>query len=596
MGVEAVHIESVTPYADLRYELVRGTVDFAVDPEHPANRSIVDLDRAPRGADGLVRFDADLRILRPVDGGSGDLLFVVPNRGLLGGAPFSTGTVVDYADLERVDPGDGFLLDRGWTIVWCGWQWDVRRGPGNLGITVPEADVPPGRMRVEWRSDTDEKRHLLSDTMPGLGAFFRFDTYPTADIGDPEAVLAVRTSPDGEWSEIPRDSWHFTDATHIALAGGFRAFHWYELVYRTSRAPVVGCGLLAIRDIVSHLRSEGVQRTFGFGISQSGRLLRQFLWDGLNLDESGTRVFDGVFAHVAAGARGEFNHRYAQPSLTGVDGFAGLPPFDGSGLLARQRDSGGVPKVVLTNSASEYWRGDGSLVHVDPVTGADLPEDPDVRVYALAGTDHMGPNPIKGVLPGVNPTHKLDPQPVLRALLIALRQWVIGEEAAPPSRVPRVADGTAVPAAKVLDRFGHVPHPNPDLLPRPRRLDLGPEADRGVGRWPVRRGDPYIGLVSMVDDDGNELAGIRLPAVAAPLASYTGWNPRRHVDHLPDVLYERLGSKLPFPPGRPTVADRYPTRAAYAAAVREAANALVSERLLLAGDVEAVVGQAVADY
>ncbi|RDI66585.1 alpha/beta hydrolase domain-containing protein [Nocardia pseudobrasiliensis] len=385
MGVEAVRVGSVSPYGDRAYELVRGTAEFAVDPGHSANRRIVDLEFAPRGDDGLVRFDADLRILRPVGGGSGDLLVVVPNRGRLGGAPFSMGTVVDYADLERIDAGDGFLPDRGWTIVWCGWQWDVRRGPGQLGVTVPRAQVPPGWVRVEWRSDRDRKRpHLLSETMPGLGGFFRFETYPTADIGDPAAVLRVRDTPDGEWSEIPRGSWRFTDAEHIALDGGFRAFHWYELVYRTARAPIAGCGLLAVRDIVSHLRSEGVERAFGFGISQSGRFLRQFLWDGMNLDESGRQVFDGVFAHVASGARGEFNHRYAQPSLTGVDGFASLPPFDSTGLLARQRDTGGVPKVILTNSASEYWRGDGSSVHIDAETGTDVPEDPDVRVYALA--------------------------------------------------------------------------------------------------------------------------------------------------------------------------------------------------------------------
>ncbi|MCM6775100.1 alpha/beta hydrolase domain-containing protein [Nocardia sp. CDC159] len=432
--------------------------------------------------------------------------------------------------------------------------------------------------------------------MPGLSGFFRFASYPTADVEDPDAVLTVRTSPNGERTVIPRDAWHFTDSTHIELDGGFQPYHWYELYYRTHRAPVAGCGLLAIRDIVSHLRSQGFERAFGFGVSQCGRLLRQFLWEGLNLDESGNQVFDGVFAHVASGARGEFNHRYAQPSLTGVDGFAALPPFDSTALLARQRESGGVPKVVLTNSASEYWRGDGSLVHVDPVTGDDLPEDPDVRVYALAGTDHFGPNPIKEIMPGANPPHDLDPQPILRALLIALRQWVIDGQAPPPSRVPRVGDGTAVPAAKVLAQFDHVPRPDADALPRPYRLDLGPDADRGIGRWPVEYGDPYLSLVPAVDEDGNEVAGVRLPEVAAPLAVYTGWNPRRAVDGLPNVLYERLGSKLPFPPGRPTITDRYSTRHAYAAAVRAAANALVRERLLLAGDVETVVERAVRAY
>ncbi|MFF0489788.1 alpha/beta hydrolase domain-containing protein [Nocardia sp. NPDC004068] len=595
MAVEAVRVQSVSPYIDDRYELVTGTVGFAVDPGHPANARIVDLDRVKRDLDGKVRFDADLRVLRPVGGGNGDLLLVVPNRGRLGTLPFSRGAVVDFRDLERVDPGDGFLLERGWTVVWCGWQWDVRRGVGSLGVTVPEVAVGPGWMRVEWRGDSDERRHSVSDTMPGMGVFFRFSAYPTVDVDDPEAVLTVRTAPGGERTEIPRGAWRFTDSTHVELEGGFKAFHWYELFYRTEFAPVVGCGLLAVRDVVAHLRSEGgIERAFGFGISQSGRFLRQFLWEGMNLDESGRQVFDGVFAHVASGARGEFNHRYAQPSLTGVDGFGSLPPFDNAGLLARQRESGGVPKVLLSNSASEYWRGDGSLVHAPE--GVDADEDPDVRVYSIAGTDHFGPNPLKSVMAGSNPPHDLDSQPVLRALMIALQRWVYEGVPAPASRVPRVADGTAVPPEQALDPFAHVPHPDPALLPRIHHLDLGPDADHGIGRWPVVRGEPYPSLVPATDEDGNEIAGIRLPAVAAPLAVYTGWNPRRPIEGLPNVLYERLGSKLPFPPDRPSITERYPTRAAYAEAVRAAADQLVTQGFLLAEDVDWVVAETVAEY
>jgi hypothetical protein len=587
MAVESVHINTICAHVDPRYESVEATVHFAVDPGHLSNQRIVDLNLARRHDDGLVRFDADLRLLRPIEGGNGNLLFVVPNRGLPTYAPWLKG---------------GFLLDRGWTLASCGWQWDVTRGPATLGLTAPQADVPPGRIRLEWRVDTAVDEHPLSylppgiDSLPGAEALFRFTDYPTIDVDDVDAVLTVRTTPDGEPAIIPREDWRFSDETRVRMNGGFKPFHWYELVYRTSLAPIAGCGLLAIRDIVSHLRADGIDRTFAYGVSQAGRLLRQFLCDGLNIDESGDTVFDGVLSEFASASRGEFNHRYAQPSVTQVSGFGSLPPFGHTGLLARQREIGGVPKTIFTNSASEYWQGDGALLHVDPLTGKDLPEDPNVRAYLLAGTDHFGSSRIKEAWPAANPVQRLDVTPVHRALLVALENWVADDVVPPPSQVPRISDGTAVARKEALSRFGYTAVPDPAALPYARCIDLGPGAVRGIGRWPVRLGEPYVDLVSAIDEDGNEVAGIRLPAVAAPLATYTGWNPRRPVDDLPDVLYEHLGSKLPFPPGRPSAAERYPTRSDYAAAVRAAAETLVAERFLLSEEIDAVVDKAVADY
>ncbi len=570
MSVESVQVHNVYPHADNRYETVEATVTFAVDPEYQANERITDLRLASRDADGLVRFDADLRLLRPVGGGNGKLLFVVPNRGVPTNAPWLK---------------NGFLLDRGWTIASCGWQWDVQRGPAILGLTAPQAEVAPGFMRLQWRSDTVRDDHPLSfsapeiESIPGAEALFTFTAYPTIDVEDPEAVLTVRTAPDADPTTIPRDAWRFTDETHVALDGGFQPFHWYELVYRTSLAPVAGCGLLAIRDMISHLRADhlltdGIEHTFAYGVSQAGRLLRQFLSDGLNIDESGMTVFDGVFSDFASANRGEFNHRYAQPSTPGSGGLRAAGPFGSADLLARQRELGGVPKTILANSATEYWQGDGALVHVDPHTGADLPEDPDVRTYLLAGTDHFGSSKIKDALPAANPVHHLDVTPVTRALLIALENWVVDAVEPPASRVPRTSDGTAVARKEVLSGFGYAKTPTPAWLPCSQSVDL----------------------VSAIDHDGNEVAGIRLPAVAAPLATYTGWNARQFVEELPDVMYERIGSKLPFPPGRPSVAERYPTRDDYAAAVRSVAQTLVAQRFLLTTEVDAVVKRTVADY
>jgi Alpha/beta hydrolase domain len=584
------------PYGGAPYEWVSAVAEFAVDPLAPANGGIVDLERAPRTSDGLVRFDADLRMLRPADptaGGNGKLLFVVANRGLPGGVPFSVDAPLQFPPSEHLHPGDGHLLKQGWTIAWCGWQWDVIRGPGIVGLQAPVVDaedVGPGWMRVEFRPDADQPDHPLSDSM----LIFSFTDYPTADIDDPDAVLAVRVAPNDEPEPIERSHWRFTSPTTFVVDGGFKAFHWYTLTYRTSLCPVAGSGLLAVRDAVSYLRRDGgFTQAFGYGVSQSGRLLRQFLYEARNLDEDGEKVFDGVFAHIGGGRLGEFNHRYAQPALTHVIGFSNLPPYDTTGLLAPQRAAGGLPKLLLTNTSWEYWRGDGALVHVDPETGEDLPPDPEARAYLLTGTDHIGALPIKDLMPTANPVHTHDTGPILRALFAALVEWVSDGTEPPPQAVPSHADGTATNREDVLARFAGSGAHLPDVakLNVTRDVDLGAAAGEGVGRWPLRLGAEKRALVSTVDDGGNEIAGVALPVVAVPVAAYTGWNPRRPEPGLPDVLYEFVGSRLPLLNGRPPAA-----RAHYETAVRAAAAELVKRRLLLEIDIERTVREALSVY
>ncbi|KAA0097970.1 hypothetical protein CIW49_14930 [Mycolicibacterium sp. P1-18] len=579
---------------DGRSTWTSATASFAVDPTNPANQRIVDLDRAPRNATGLVTFDADVNVLRPVDGGNRKVLLVIPNRGLVTGPPLRAGQFHDPTSLPTGDGEDGFLVDEGWTIAWCGWQWDVVRSPGVLGLTAPEADVEAGPLRLEWRPDTTTPTLPLNPTQPGLPVI-QFAGYPVADPDDEQASLTVRTAPEGQKVAIDRAHWRFSEDSTVTLDGGFQAFCWYELTYRTHRAPVVGSGLLAVRDYATHLRAEGFERVFAFGASQCGRFLRQFLFDGLNVDEAGTPAFDGILSSIAGAARGEFNHRFAQPPLTEVHGFGDQPPFGHHELVRRQRDLGTLPKVIMTNSAWEYWRGDAALQHVDRHTGDDLEEDPDVRSYLIAGTDHFGALDVKAAFPAQNATHALDPTPIHRALLTALDAWVDGVSP-PASQVPRTADGTATSRAEVLGHFGHVPTPDLDALPWARRVDLGPTASRGVGRWPVTLGASYPDVVSAVDADGNEVAGVKLPAVSAPCAVYTGWNPRRRITGLPTAPFERLGSRLPFPSDRPAVTERYADRGAYEATAREAASSLVAARLLLARDADAVVHEALRAY
>jgi hypothetical protein len=462
---------------------------------------------------------------------------------------------------------------------------------------------------------------------------FSFAAYPAADVDDPDAVLSVRDWPDGPRQVIERSRWRFArddgsgrpaaDDTHVWMEGGFEADRFYEVVYRTRACPVVGTGLLAVRDFVSHLRHTGtsvgnpcgpaVDHTIAYGASQSARLLRQLLFEGANVDELGRRVFDGVLAHIGGGRRGEFNHRFAQPSVTSTAGFGHLPPFatddDGSpagGLYDRQRAIGGVPRTIFTNSSWEYWRGDAALSHLGVDGSRDLPEADDTRLYLLSAIDHIGDIPyIKDAVPVANTPNPLDASLLLRAAFVNLERWVCDDVAPPPSIVPRLSDCSAVRRAAVLRRFEAIPKaelPDPGVLHTARTLDLGPDADVGIGRWPVRLGEAYPDLVSEVDDDGNEIAGVRLPELAVPLGTHTAWNPQRTQGDRPAVMCEFVGSFFPFAAtaaereetGDPrlSVQERYGDREDYLARVRAAADALVAANLMLAEDVGTEVARA----
>jgi hypothetical protein len=615
------------------YERIDGLVHFAVNPDDPANTGIVDLDRADRDAHGLVHFTADFCILQPSDPehGSRNLLYLVANRGRRV-LPRQLNRGADLAGSEDIDPGDGFVFRRGLTVAWCGWQWDVIRAPGLIGLDAPTAlddtGAPLlGQVAVEFQPNQQTNDRLLANRV--------HQPYPVANVDDSEAALTVRDWPDGPRTTIPRDRWRFVDDAHVRLTDGFEPGRIYEVVYRTRRCPVVGAGLLATRDFVSYLRSSSatdnpcagrITRTFAFGVSQSGRFLRHYLYLGLNVDETGQTVFDGMLHHVAGARRGEFNHRYAQPSVQSTPSFGHLMPFgyDGQtdpltgrrdGLLARQRVLGGVPRVIATNTSAEYWRGDGSLVHTDLEGKRDVEPPAEVRVYHLAGTQH-GP----GVLPlvdtepnegtrGAHPFNAVDYSPLVRSAFVNLERWVTDDVEPPPNCFPRLADGTAVSAATALESFRRLPRTqvaDPTHLARIRRLDLGPDAERGIGRFPAVTGEPYPTFVAAVDSDGNEVAGVRLPDIAVPVATSTGWNTRHATTGGPELLIPMAGSTLQFASSpaerardadpRPSISERYRDRNDYLARVRAVAQELAVQRLLLPEDVDLVLDAAGRRY
>jgi hypothetical protein len=441
----------------------------------------------------------------------------------------------------------------------------------------------------------------------------------------------VRERRDAVAVEVERGAWRFPDASSLTVENGFEPGKIYELVYRAANPPLVGLGFLAVRDTAAWLRcasaadgnpcAETLDRAYAFGVSQSGRFLRHLLYLGLNEDETGRRVFDAVVPHVAGARRGEFNHRFGQPSLNATHAVGSLFPFtdtvetdpltgERGALLARLEARGTLPKIFTINTSAEYWRGDASLVHTDIPGKRDVEPHPAARVYLFAGSQHTpGSLPPPDADPntggrGREPFNVVDYAPLLRAALVSLDRWVTKGVEPPASNVPRLADGTAVLAEVTAGVFTKIPGVRfPDRVERPVRLDFGPELARGiVTELPPKVGAPFVTFVSAVDADGNEIAGVRPVELLAPLATFTGWNPRHPTQGAPGDLMSMMGSTLPFPRTRAerlatgdprrSIEERYPSRAAYLERVRTAALALVAARHVLAEDLDALVERA----
>jgi len=596
------------------YEELKGRLHFTVDPAHVANQAITDLSRAPRDASGRVAFAADVSLLLPVDraAASGRVLLDVVNRGNTVSVPnfnhATRPTLVPGADPDpAVDTGDGWLMRNGWVVLSCGWQSDLPPDvPGLLRLHAPEAlDLGgrrmTGRVYVQLQAPVDVDAFLLSDR--------GHQPYDAADLAQPDAVLIVRDQPDGEIAVIPRDRWRFRDRQHIELDGGFSRGRIYQCVYTAVGAKVLGLSIAALRDAAAWMKYGGagedhpapgaIHRAHAYGRSQTGRLLRTLVHHDLNADEAGRRAFDGIIANVAGAMLGEFNHRFGQNSKDRPSMMDCLEP-------TRVEPRGGL-KVFYTNTSFEYHRGDASLIHTDRAGVRDDDPGPDVRVYHFTGTEHG-----TGLWPPTDTTTvAADPRGfaersqnlrsvvnygrLLRALLVHLDRWTAHGIAPPPSRVPRIADGTAVDPSDLGKLFERIPGARyPVHHERPQRRDFT--------TLPPKDGPTYATRVSAVDDDGNERAGIPVPEVTVPLATHTGWN-LRHADiGGADQMLYFAGATLPFAKTRaereragdprPSIAERYRSREDYLERVREAARKLAAAGYLLDEDIDTSLGYA----
>jgi hypothetical protein len=620
------------------YERIAGRIYFSLPVANPHNRCIVDLSNAVNLKNGEVEFSSDFVAVRPKDAhqGNGSMLLEVPNRGRA-----RILSLVDGGDQDlATDAGDAWLLRNGFTIVSLGWQWDAD-GPDALRFFAPVAkdngktitgllrgDLMPSQLMPEIPLG-----HLILGSIGGA-------EYPVAAPDDPRNTLTVRDSRSAQRTVIPRAEWQFAHTVdgkltpshrHIHLNGGFQPGKIYEYIYVVADPVVAGGGFAAIRDFASYAKHAAdavtpAARVYGEGISQNGRFLRDFLYQGFNADEVGRIALDGVLAHVAGAGRGSFNYRFAQPSRdaqptssvffpTDIFPFTDQPetdPVTGEtrGLLDRAAADKVTPKIFFSNTSYEYWGRAAALIHTSADGTRDASISDNARIYHFTGLQHFpGPFPPdkgKGDLLGQQPQSPLPIKYFWRAMIANMDAWVRNNTQPPTSRYPKIADGTLVPLPEYA--FPKIPGVNqPHEANAGSHLDFGPNWHDGIlSLQPPKVGEPFPVLVPQVDADGNERDGVRSPDLAVPLATYTGWNLRDPSIGAPDQRVAFEASYLPLPKTaaerqktgdpRQSIAERYPDRAAYMTRYKNAVDDLAKQRWILPEDRESWIHRGAQEW
>lgn len=590
------------------YEILLGTATAVADPSAALNAGIVDLDKAPRNAAGLVEYRFEFDVLKPLDlsKGNGVLVYEVNNRGRNIVFGYFHGAGRGYAAEHA---GNGFLMDEGYTYVSSGW---LHGAPGSGSPRPVLADLPPA---------TDGGRTITGLSMeewqnPDSASFGRL-TYPAATLDPSRATLTHRQLQNDPRQAAPADQWRYVDETTVALTppAGTDAGTIYEFVYEARDPIVMGLGFAAVREFVSFMRhspadEQGapnplfaagrpvLQHAVAVGSSQSGRMIRDFIYQGFNEDAAGRRVFDGATPFVAGARRTFVNARFAQPGRYTrqhedhnypMDEFpftwsTTTDPLTGrtDGLLAACTASATCPRVIQVDADSEYYGAHASLLLTD-TTGRPLEPPPGVRYWMLTMAHLQGDAGCR------DPGNPVSPYPYYRAAFDAMVRWVRDGAAPPATRAPSVADGTAVTVARQGEQYPTIPD-------RPFNAVISELGVRDFSVWPPRESaEKYPLFVPALDRDGNPLAGVMAPEMAAPLA--TMGKAVRGPGFAAGDLCGVNGSTLPFPrtkaerlaagDSRLSLEERYPGgQAEYSARYGAAVDALVAERYLLPADGE----------
>jgi hypothetical protein len=593
------------PFGDVgQYEVVSGIAHLRIDPDHPLNRGIVDLTKP-------VQYKVNIVVARPLDPAraSGVLLVDIPNRGnklLLRMLNEGRGNV-----LSPQSAGTAFAMRRGHTLAWIGWQGDIPLAADGQSVG---AEFPLVDKRVTGPSMEEV---VFDDARPD-GAIRL--SYPAASLDPLQAELTVRARP--EDAPVQVQGWRYGSERLVEFArpSGFDAGAIYRFRYIARDPKIMGLGLAALRDAGAFLKDGGgpmegrrPRLALVAGVSQSGRVLRDFIWQGFNQRLDGGKVYDGAMPLIAGARKSFTNYRFAQPGRNSTQHIDHWTPGDQfpfsyavtrdpvtgqtDGIFARCSATATCPKLMHVDSSVEFWQGRASLIVTDGAD-RDIPMPPDVRTYLMSSTQHVyadlqgtsAPPPVGICTHPANPARQ---GPAVRMLLDRLIDWA-GEGKPPPdSRFPTLASARLTMPVQDLTGFPRIGVTFPYGL---NTLDV-----TDYSTVPPRvSGGSYKLLVPMTDEDGHDLAGIRLPDIAVPLATHTGWNLRSGI-FAAGQLCDLTGSYFPLPsnkrPGDPrrSLAERYKDRLDYAKAVAAYARAMRDEGLLLDEDVERFIERAKAD-
>jgi len=616
------------------YECISGTVHGALDPVHPLNATIVNLDKAPRNTAGWVEYTSEFSLMKPIDLtlGNGILVYDVVNRGNKTILTRVNRGTEGNRPVTAAHAGDGLLMRHGFSIIWSAWQTEVPAGNDRLNAQFPIATKNGGPI---VKTSRDE---FIPEGAGGPGDLFIQEisdsifiatlSYAAADMDPARASLTIRQREGDKRAMPPGLTWRYVDARHIEVTrpgGAYDRGAIYEFIYPARDPAVMGIGFAAIRDLTAFLRHGTVdaagnpnpfalagrpamRHALGFGISQSGRVLRDFVHLGFNEDNASRPVFDGVFAIVGGSRRTFINQEFAQPGRYSRqhedhsfldDQFPFTysmltDPISGQtdGILRRATERNVCPKVLHLDADSDLWAARASLVVTDTM-GNDVALPDNVRAYLTASVQHAVHRP------PVKPATQLPSNPLsyawsMRALLLALADWVVGGTPPPPSRFPSRTAGTLVTLEEAAACFPKIPGMAfPEVLNELHLRDHSVEPPRDGAKYPV--------FVCATDADGNSRDGILHPLVTVPIATHTGWS-LRAPGYAEGDLFSVQGSILPFPETdadrsrtgdpRRSRAARYPTRDAWVAALRTAADALVAERHLLREDADRLLAAA----
>ena len=594
-----------------------------LDPSDRGNSTIVDIEHAPTNADGLVEYSADFRMLIPsANIANGTLVYHVNNRGRSATHP--------EMSLQHPVAGEGF------TYLVTGWINELSPAPGRLRLHAPIVGSSESPITGDVRYEVSTGSATDSIQIAGGGHL----AYAPTEQGLRSASLTQRLYQNEPRTPVERSQFDLTVAevadsnqvdVTLSLQGGFEPGYLYELIYQARDPVLSGAGLSAIRDMVSAIRYgsdaaslaelelPAINNAITYGVSQSGRLLRQFIYDGFNADLEGRIVFDGAIPIIAGGGYGMFNMRFAMPTRTNGHHSNHLYPNDlfpftygnstdpytgrQDGVLARARIAGVEPKLMHIQTTNEYWLRAGSLPHTTPDGRADAVIPDNVRFYTIGGSQHGSGNgrpreATSGQLPP-NPSMWM---PISDTLLVALNDWVVDGKLPPASRYPRIDDGSLVvshsdgdinrAAWNRMSGFNH-----PDSMYTPTLNDYGDRwlSERIVDEHPTSSNLIYRSLVPAVDSDNNDLASATIlpPATKVPLATFVTWNLRAPATGAEKSLARLAGGYIPFAQtaadaransdSRNTVEGLYSDFDEYLARYEAATDALIEEGFLLPG-------------